>query len=930
MNSYEEKYDQLRKKLESKSITSSTFLKELNNLCIDAMNQGQIAWHLYFKSRKLFEEKKYKELYITVDDLIKSFENSSLLNNLKPLSMAMVDKGLALIHQDKFDEAITVCDDVIKRFSAKTVLRDQIARAMFHKSIALDQKYNLDEAITVCDDVIKRFGEENEPLILEIVYRALVNKGSMLIDQGKNDEAIAVYDSVIEGFGKEKEPSIRKNIVTAMVNKGNDLFYQGQHDEAIAIYDNVIERFGKEKEPSISKQIEKALGKKYIILWKQGKLDFSNTEYNRELFVAFAGNLFSTEKALEATKNWENGNYQKAIDTFHEAWKINNDNFFVPTIIHEAIYKMIESGNKELDGIFDYIRGINDCLPKYIVMADYYVRREDYKSALPLLKKCIKEEEHMLRIEGYEEITGEILEAYHPLFLKHSKYLYNRKDITQSSRSLKMMYIRHNAFKGICHLEMREPGLAAETFEKILENFPEEADMVYHDYAVSLYASGREEEAENILEKIDLEDLKNSRGGILFLFIGMNKLCKNNILESYEMLSIIEEFCKSKAGLDVFLVHGCYHFVEAIKTYMYDIDYEGSLKIIDKSIKWLSLSKDSFLLVAEKMRDIIVLNNKFDALLNCNSLSKLSDESHKLRREFDLFMEKLKKDEPKQQTNLGLKTPAFYYGLLARYLYKLHTLMFLDYALHFIEEKRDLRQEFMRTIIEDNIKNNETPYGERVAEQLESIISIINKLSIFKSLRDISEEKEKEILKILAGVKPELSIEDYDRIIDILQNMGLVMERSPDSFAGMREEDLRTHFLVHLNGLYKGRATGETFNSKGKTDILVRGVDGKNIFIAECKFWAGPKSLQDTIDQLLSYLSWRDVNVAILLFNRKKEFSKVLAQIPEAIRTHPNYKRNFEQRKETEFRFILKSNIDENQELIATLLAFDVPKQRIS
>lgn len=171
----------------------------------------------------------------------------------------------------------------------------------------------------------------------------------------------------------------------------------------------------------------------------------------------------------------------------------------------------------------------------------------------------------------------------------------------------------------------------------------------------------------------------------------------------------------------------------------------------------------------------------------------------------------------------------------------------------------------------------------------------------------------------------ELQKEIYDQIIDTLQNMVLVMERSPHAFSNMGEEDLRTHFLVQLNGLYEGQATGETFNFEGKTDILIR-VEGKNIFVAECKFWSGPKGLSDTIDQLLSYLSWRDTKVAILLFNRNKEFTRVLTQIPGIVQTHPNYKRNFKQRKETEFRFILKSNIDDNRELIATLLVFDIPK----
>jgi hypothetical protein len=173
--------------------------------------------------------------------------------------------------------------------------------------------------------------------------------------------------------------------------------------------------------------------------------------------------------------------------------------------------------------------------------------------------------------------------------------------------------------------------------------------------------------------------------------------------------------------------------------------------------------------------------------------------------------------------------------------------------------------------------------------------------------------------------EPELEKEIYDQIIDTLQNMVLVMERSPHAFSNMGEEDLRTHFLVQLNGLYEGQATGETFNFEGKTDILIR-VEGKNIFIAECKFWTGPKGLQETIDQLLGYLSWRDTKVAILLFNRNKDFTKVLSHIPETVQSHSNYKKNFKQTKDTEFCFVLKSNIDESRELLATLLAFDIPQ----
>jgi hypothetical protein len=172
--------------------------------------------------------------------------------------------------------------------------------------------------------------------------------------------------------------------------------------------------------------------------------------------------------------------------------------------------------------------------------------------------------------------------------------------------------------------------------------------------------------------------------------------------------------------------------------------------------------------------------------------------------------------------------------------------------------------------------------------------------------------------------EPTLTMEDYDHILSVIYNMALVMERSPRAFQSMKEEDIRQHFLVQLNGQYEGQATGETFNYEGKTDILIRN-HGRNIFIAECKFWNGAEALLKTIDQILNYLSWRDTKTAILLFNRNKNFTDVLAQIPNITKKHPNFKIQLEYGRETGFRFVFHQKDDKNRDLLLTILAFDVP-----
>jgi len=173
--------------------------------------------------------------------------------------------------------------------------------------------------------------------------------------------------------------------------------------------------------------------------------------------------------------------------------------------------------------------------------------------------------------------------------------------------------------------------------------------------------------------------------------------------------------------------------------------------------------------------------------------------------------------------------------------------------------------------------------------------------------------------------EPTLSMEDYEHILNVANNMALVMERSPNAFNSMKEEDIRQHFLVQLNGQYEGQATGETFNFQGKTDILIRH-EGKNIFIAECKFWEGTKGLKDTINQILNYLSWRDTKTSIFIFNRGRNLSNVLLKIPDIVKNHTNFKRQLEYRPETGFRFILHHKDDKNRELCLTIMVFEVPK----
>ncbi len=174
--------------------------------------------------------------------------------------------------------------------------------------------------------------------------------------------------------------------------------------------------------------------------------------------------------------------------------------------------------------------------------------------------------------------------------------------------------------------------------------------------------------------------------------------------------------------------------------------------------------------------------------------------------------------------------------------------------------------------------------------------------------------------------KPEPVLDDaeYQHILRVTGRMSIVIERNPKTFASLDEKSIRDHFLLQLNGHYEGDATGETFNASGKTDILIR-VEDRNVFIAECKFWRGPQSFSEAIDQLLRYLSWRDSKCALLIFNKRRDSSAVEEKMHGIMTERPEHRKTLAHDADGDSRYIFVKESDAGRQIIIATQLFDVP-----
>ena len=169
---------------------------------------------------------------------------------------------------------------------------------------------------------------------------------------------------------------------------------------------------------------------------------------------------------------------------------------------------------------------------------------------------------------------------------------------------------------------------------------------------------------------------------------------------------------------------------------------------------------------------------------------------------------------------------------------------------------------------------------------------------------------------------PEPALDEgvFSSILKICHDMGREMERHPTVYHGKDEETLRDHFIMQLSPHFQS-VGGETFNKEGKTDILIRH-DGGNVFVAECKYWTGMKGLHNAIDQLLSYLTWRDSKAALLVFIKNRGFGAVLEQIRNKIVDHSGCDKAIDEPEKGWFNFRFHLPADESRAISLSILAF--------
>jgi hypothetical protein len=176
------------------------------------------------------------------------------------------------------------------------------------------------------------------------------------------------------------------------------------------------------------------------------------------------------------------------------------------------------------------------------------------------------------------------------------------------------------------------------------------------------------------------------------------------------------------------------------------------------------------------------------------------------------------------------------------------------------------------------------------------------------------------------GFKREPAITDglYEEVLANIRHTGGTLERTPQSWLPHGEEGLRDILLASLNGQFEGTASAEAFRKYGKTDICIE-EESRAAFVGECKLWTGERALLEALNQLLGYVTWRDVKTALVIFNKDVAgFSRVQQTIGEVLPKHRLYLRDKAVPCTSEWRADFASAEDAGREVRVHVFAFNL------
>ena len=234
---------------------------------------------LFEKGVALVQQNRMDDAMTVFDEFVNRFCDSKMPTLVEGVARAQVNKGVALSAVDRPDEALAAYEEAMRRFGDVPACLEGVAKTMVNKGIGLATLDRQEEALTVYEEVLQRFGESDAPGLIEGVAKALLCKGVALDALDRSCEALAAYEEVLHRFGRSDAPVVLESVAAALVNKGATLGVLNRLGDALAACEEAL-RWLRRSDVQVPLELAKALVIKGVALWLLNRPEESLAAYD--------------------------------------------------------------------------------------------------------------------------------------------------------------------------------------------------------------------------------------------------------------------------------------------------------------------------------------------------------------------------------------------------------------------------------------------------------------------------------------------------------------------------------------------------------------------------------------------------------------------------------------------------------------------------
>ena len=237
----------------------------------------------------------------------------------------LVAQAEQLLEDERYDQAIKVCDEIETRFGEVNSLKaaEHVANAAVIKSVSLGRLNRPDDAIAVCNELLNRYNPDDSPDIIRTIATALANKVALLGRLDRHEEVLAACEAFADRFESRDSSATAKDRVHVLYNKGAALAKLGRLERASAVFDGLISHFESYDSVAVRETVVRALLGKGELLDEQHRPEDACATYDAVVNCLGSGNSPKTVEVV-AQAMLRKGGSLRDLNRFEEALEIYN------------------------------------------------------------------------------------------------------------------------------------------------------------------------------------------------------------------------------------------------------------------------------------------------------------------------------------------------------------------------------------------------------------------------------------------------------------------------------------------------------------------------------------------------------------------------------------------------------------------------------